>query len=108
MDPVASLRVNAANGEQVLRLPPGAEVLLGSDDCPVGAYRIGATVFACQYHPEMSDGFIADLVAEHGSDLPQGARTGLSPPADRLLLLGWIARFFEQAAPRATRIIVQK
>ena len=96
-----TLRMNAAHSEQVTHLPPGAEVLSGNDDCPHGIYRIGTTVFATQYHPEMTDGFMAALVEEFGPDLPPEihakASTSLAPAADTALFAAWIARFFDGA-----------
>ena len=95
-----TLRMNAAHTEQVTALPPGAEGLSGNDNCPFGAYRIGASVFATQYHPEMTDDFIAALVEEFGPalspELHAKARASLAPPADTALFAEWIARFFEQ------------
>ncbi len=97
----AMLRVNAAHTEQVSALPPGAEVLCGNDDCAVGAYRIGDRVFATQYHPEMTDRFLAALVEEVGPGLGAAihdrARASLSKPPDTDLFIGWIVRFFEQS-----------
>ncbi|MEZ5754920.1 MAG: type 1 glutamine amidotransferase [Paracoccaceae bacterium] len=55
-------RLAAAHGEQVLDLPEGAEIIGEGPGCKVAAYRIGTQVFATQYHPEMTPGFIAALV----------------------------------------------
>ena len=101
--PATALRLNAAHTEQVTALPPGAEVLSGNDECPFGTYRIGTSVFATQYHPEMTDDFIAALVEEFGPALSPGlhakARASLAPPADTALFAEWIARFFEASGP---------
>lgn len=35
-------------------LPPGAALLATGPDCPVQAFRIGANVYATQFHPELS------------------------------------------------------
>jgi GMP synthase-like glutamine amidotransferase len=93
------IRMNAAHSEQVMALPPGAEVLGGNADCPVGFYRIGRTVFATQYHPEMTDDFMAALVAEFAPMMAAGvaasARGSLAAPADTARFSEAIARFFE-------------
>ena len=93
------LRLAAAHSEQVLRLPSGAEVLGGNDECPVGFYRIGTTVYATQYHPEMSDDFMAALVTEFAPDMAPDvaarARSSLADPADTAKFVGSILRFFE-------------
>ena len=95
------LRVNAAHSEQVVALPSGARVLAGNADCPAGVYAIGDAVFATQYHPEMTDGFLAAAVAEFGPKIGAAvhhtARASLSPPADTARFVDWIVRFFEHS-----------
>ncbi len=39
--------------EAVTMLPPHATVLASSTDCPVQAFRVGANVYATQFHPEL-------------------------------------------------------
>ncbi len=39
--------------EAVARLPEGAVLLASSATCPVQAFRIGANVYATQFHPEL-------------------------------------------------------
>jgi GMP synthase (glutamine-hydrolysing) len=39
--------------EAVSRLPDGAVLLASSPTCPVQAFRIGANVYATQFHPEL-------------------------------------------------------
>jgi GMP synthase (glutamine-hydrolysing) len=39
--------------EAVTRLPDGAVLLASSATCPVQAFRIGANVYATQFHPEL-------------------------------------------------------
>jgi GMP synthase (glutamine-hydrolysing) len=41
--------------EAVTRLPRGAVVLASSTTCPVQTFRIGANVYATQFHPELDD-----------------------------------------------------
>lgn len=93
------IRLCAAHSEQVLDLAPGAEVLGGNAECPVGFYRVGEKVFATQYHPEMTDDFIAALVAEYAPKLPETvaevARASLARPAESRRFGEMIARFFE-------------
>lgn len=101
MDPVARFRLAAAHGEQVTALPPGAKVVGRTPGCEAACYRIGTTVFATQYHPEMTPGFLAALVEEFAPKFPATVRAA----AEASLPLGtdgpqfaeWIARFFEQA-----------
>lgn len=102
MDAVQTYRLAAAHGEQVLDLPAGAEVIGQSPGCPVAAYRIGKTVFATQYHPEMTPEFAAALVEEFAPGFPDPvgavARASLQGGIEGPRFAEWIARFFEQAA----------
>ncbi|MCZ8333949.1 MAG: type 1 glutamine amidotransferase [Rhodobacteraceae bacterium] len=101
MDKQARIRLAAAHGEQVLALPPGAEVIGRSEGCPVAAYRIGKRVFATQYHPEMTPDFVAALVEEFAPHFPpevgDTARASLPGGIEGPRFAEWIARFFEQA-----------
>ncbi len=105
--PPGVIRVNAAHSEQVLVLPEGAGVIAGNAACPVGAYHIGDTVFATQYHPEMTAEFMAALVEEYAAEMPaavaDAARRSLAVPADMVRMAEGIIRFFEQAQDRAAK-----
>jgi hypothetical protein len=65
----------------------------------VGSFAIPGRVMTTQYHPEMSHGFISDLVEEYASDLPPEvvtrARDSLTMRADSDAIAERIARFFE-------------
>lgn len=93
------IRLYGSHLEQVLRLPQGAVVLGGTDECQVGSFAIPGRVMTTQYHPEMSHGFISDLVEEYASDLPPEvvtrARDSLTMRADSDAIAERIARFFE-------------
>ena len=105
-DAPVRLRVNAAHGEQVTRLPEGAQVLTSSAECPVGGFAIGDHVFTTEYHPEMTHGFITALVGDLDGDVDDkvfaDAKASLREPADRDLFARWIVQFFENA-PGARR-----
>ena len=96
-----ALALYAAHGEQVADLPPGARVLSGNADCPVGAFAIGDHILTTQYHPEITPDFMADLLDELKDRLPDDllsrARASLARPADRAAMAGRIAAFFERA-----------
>lgn len=101
MEPVDRFRLAAAHGEQVTELPPGAEVVGITRGCPAACYRIGRQVFATQYHPEMTPGFLAALVEEFAPQFPAEvgavARASLAQGTEGPRFAEWIARFFEQA-----------
>lgn len=95
------IRLYAAHVEQVTALPPGAQVLGGNAECPVGAYRIGDHVLTTQYHPEITPEFAAALVEEYADKLPPKvaatAQASLAQQADRDRIAARIVAFFEQA-----------
>lgn len=91
----------ASHVEQVTTPPDGARVVLRGEDCPVGGFLKGRHIFTTQYHPEMTDGFIADLVEETadyvGADVTAKARASLAQVADRAEIAEQIVGFFEWA-----------
>lgn len=91
-----------AHSEQVTEPPRGAVIVAGSPQCPVGGMRIGDTVFTTQYHPEMSAGFIAELLEEEaghlGPDVAAKARLSLKEKAETERFARWVVAFFEHAA----------
>jgi GMP synthase-like glutamine amidotransferase len=93
------IQLYGSHVEQVVDLPPGAVVLGGTADCPVGSFAIPGRVMTTQYHPEMSHGFISDLVEEYAPELPVDvvarARDSLTKRADSDAMAERIARFFE-------------
>jgi GMP synthase-like glutamine amidotransferase len=93
------MRLYGSHVEQVVALPPGAVVLGGTAECPVGSFAIPGRVMTTQYHPEMSHGFISDLVEEYAPELPgevvARARDSLTKRADSEAIAERIARFFE-------------
>jgi GMP synthase-like glutamine amidotransferase len=98
-----ALRLYGSHSEQVIDLPPGATLLGGNPDCPIGSFAIAGRVMTTQYHPEMSHGFICDLVEEYADDLPrpvlESARKSLSNKADSVTIAETIAAFFEGGKP---------
>lgn len=55
-----SLNVFTAHKESAAAVPPDAVLLATNDDCPVQAYRVGAKLYATQFHPEPSPRDFAD------------------------------------------------
>ncbi|WP_127112805.1 type 1 glutamine amidotransferase [Shimia sediminis] len=100
-DRPAQVGLYASHIEQVAEVPEGAEVVASGPGCPVGGYMKGRHIFTTQYHPEMTDGFIADLVeftAEYvGDEVTAEARESLKHRADRDAFGRQIVEFFEWA-----------
>lgn len=93
------MKLYGSHFEQVVALPPDAVVLGGNPDCPVGSFAIPGRVMTTQYHPEMSHGFITDLVEEYADALSPEvvarARGSLEVKADSGVIAERIAQFFE-------------
>jgi GMP synthase-like glutamine amidotransferase len=90
----------AAHGEQVAALPMGAELLGGDAHCPIGAYRVGAHVFATEYHPEMTPEFMNELLGYLDDKLDAAtmnkARATLAHKAQGADFAQWIINFLDQ------------
>ena len=82
-------------------MPDGCEVVAAGPDCAIGGFVKGRHVFTTQYHPEMSDDFIAALVEETadyvGPEVTAQARKSLRNRADREAFAAQIVGFFEWA-----------
>lgn len=62
--------------EAASSLPPNVDSLASSADCPVQAFRVGANVYATQFHPELDvDGVCTriDVYKDHGYFAPETA-----------------------------------
>ncbi len=98
------VRLNAWHQDQVVSLPPDAQVCGRNDFCQNAALVYGDRAFTVQAHPEFDDGFIQGLMDTRGKGrVPQdrldeaGARMGRADGAT--LLAERIEAFFKQ--PRA-------
>ncbi|MBC7156882.1 MAG: type 1 glutamine amidotransferase [Rhodobacteraceae bacterium] len=95
------LRLNAWHQDQVLSLPPGAEVVASHPACPFAALRYGDRAFSVQAHPEFSDGFIEGLIDTRApgvvpDDRREAARASLGQGTDAAEVAARIAAFFKQ------------
>jgi GMP synthase-like glutamine amidotransferase len=93
------LRLYAANLAQARSLPEGFDLLGGSTRCPIALAAKGDHIFTTQFHPEMDDRFIAELVeeyaAEMGAEVEAEARASIRIPAEGALYMTWVRRFIE-------------
>ncbi|MFB6836394.1 type 1 glutamine amidotransferase [Streptomyces sp. NPDC056361] len=55
--------------DEIAALPPGAVPLLGGDDCPVQAFRVGSAGWGVQFHPEVGAETVAEWAAGDGEDV---------------------------------------
>lgn len=106
MDPVSNIRVAASHQDQVVELPPGAQVLAGSDFTPFGmlAYRDQPAI-SIQLHPEFEPAYAKALIeTRRGTRYTDAqvaeALASYDQADDRARLGAWITRFLEQSVRR--------
>jgi len=100
----ASVAATASHQDQVVDLPPGAQIVAASDFTPfAGLYYPEAPALSFQCHPEFGDEFTAALYAalqpKLGEALTTSAVASLQQPDDHARLARWIAAFFEAHRP---------
>ncbi len=102
-----NMTLMAAHQEQVMRMPAGAQCLGGSTHCPIGSMWIDQHIWTTQFHPEMSQGFMDELLDHLEGQLPAHviarARAQADAPNDAHLFSQWMAQFFELNHRRETR-----
>jgi GMP synthase (glutamine-hydrolysing) len=100
----SSYRVLNSHQDQVATLPPGAEILGWSDDCPVSMLGVGETMVGIQGHPEFELEYSKALMeARRGSLIPgdtvEAGLATLDSPPDSGLLADWILAFVSKPRP---------
>ena len=98
-----TLALNAWHQDQVVDLPPGAEVLAANDRCAHAALRLGPSILTVQAHPEFDRAVIAGLIDHRGDPVPDAqlaqARAGLGRPVDNARIAQRIGDFFRARVP---------
>lgn len=90
-----------AHQDQVINLPPGAELLAGSSYCPVAMYEIEGRVLGIQGHPEFTTPIMASIIdySKSGADperaaVAETAASSLADgPPDNEMVARWIVDF---------------
>jgi GMP synthase-like glutamine amidotransferase len=87
-----------AHQDQVIQLPPGAELLGGSEFCPIGMYTIQDQIFGIQGHPEFSRSIMSDILNRQKTNgdvaVATAAEASLeSGTADGRIVAEWIVNF---------------
>lgn len=86
LDAPGSLRLLASHQDQVLELPPGAQLLASADTCAVAAYHIGDHVIGVQAHPEFDAELVRHLYDGRreriGNEAVDAALSSLARPLD--------------------------
>jgi GMP synthase (glutamine-hydrolysing) len=98
--------LHAWHQDQVVELPPGAEVLGESDTTAYAMLAIGDRILTVQPHPEFERAVVEGLIAHRSGaidpDLVAQADRSLEGPNDNALLGQWMADVLEGAP--ATRL----
>jgi len=106
----AAFEAFTGHKEAISQLPGHAVLLASSADCPVQAFRVGANVYATQFHPELDVAGLftrIDVYKHAGYFDPdqadeikaQAARSHITwPPA---ILRGFVGRYGQGRRPRA-------
>ena len=98
--PKEQMKLYAANIAQATTLPNGFDLLGSSDLCPIAVTAYADQIFTTQFHPEMDDAFIHDLIEEYAADIGDGlsaSRASIKEPADGPVFAQWIRGFVEMA-----------
>ena len=98
-----NIRIYSFHQDQVVRLPPGAEVFLSSEFCPIAGYTYGDSVMTIQAHPEFEENYEVTLLKLYaGNVVPQAAAEKAlrwidesAEKADTQLLAEWIVAFMK-------------
>ena len=100
-----TLTLNAWHRDQVVAVPPGAEVIAENPRCAVAGLAYGTAGFSVQAHPELSNAFIDGLMRTRGpglvpDDLMAEARARMTADPDSPTLARRIGDFFRAAQAR--------
>ena len=97
-----TISVAVSHQDQVVTLPPGAEVIARSDFTPyAGLYYANGPAISFQCHPEFDDAYSAALYTAREDRLgPAAAQAvaSLAVPGDNALVGEWIADFLKSHA----------
>jgi GMP synthase-like glutamine amidotransferase len=87
--------------DQVVQLPPDAQLLAVADDCPNAMFRIGDKMLGIQAHPEFTKNYnqaLMELRVERiGAEKVKAAIESLKLPTDQLQIAAWISKFVADA-----------
>lgn len=89
--------------DQVLRMPPRAEMLAGSAFCSNGSYQIGEHILCFQGHPEFSHAYARERLLARGdilgAEILQRGLDSLQGTTDAEPVARWILKFLIRSVP---------
>ncbi len=101
MDGAPAIRLPGSHQDQVMELPPGAEVIAASDFCPMGALAWrDQPAISIQLHPEFEPAYAKALIEArrgkvYADDEADRAIASYDGPDDRARVGRWINTFLE-------------
>lgn len=97
----AQLDILVSHQDQVVVLPPRAEVLGSSEFCPYYLLQYGTCFLTIQGHPEFTVGYCRSLMTMRESILPparlKSGLDSLGTEPDSRLMMQWMVQFFQEA-----------
>ena len=98
-----TLAINAWHQDQVVTLPPGAEVIGSGEGCANAALVYGDKIWSVQPHPEFNADMVSALVTHRGpgvvpDSVLDGARAALSEPTQQHDMADDMAAFLKRGA----------
>ncbi|MDH5354902.1 MAG: type 1 glutamine amidotransferase [Gammaproteobacteria bacterium] len=99
------VRIYAFHQDQVVRLPPQAQVYLSSAFCPYAGLSYGDSIITMQAHPEFEEEYEVTLLELYGGNIVPEAEAeaaldwmrSTGQKADTQMLAEWIAEFFQRS-----------
>ena len=100
-DPSEQATILVCHQDQVIDLPPQAEVLAGNDFCPNHMLQIGSKVLTFQGHPEMNAEMI-DVILEArrdriGEEVYSSGKVTKDQAVDQARVCDWLTGFIRHA-----------
>lgn len=93
-------RLLVSHQDQVVQLPPAAELIATSAHAPIAAFRRGR-VLGLQGHPEFvapyADALMTERAERIGAPVVEASRATLDTPTDHAVVAGWIRNFLTGA-----------
>ena len=98
----AELNLNAWHQDQVVELPPNAQVIASNPFCENAALVIGSSILTVQPHPEFDRTVLAGLIEHRSGAVPpplvDAARAALDKPTDNSEMAARMAAFLKKGA----------
>jgi GMP synthase-like glutamine amidotransferase len=86
--------------DQIVELPPQAEVLMSSDFCPYSMIKVGTCLLGLQGHPEFSRDYSLALMNRRRHRIPapviDNGANSLSRDVNDLAVMRWLVAFLKQ------------